>query len=71
MMMKDATHMKAMITLTRPDKSPAILDGNHISTVHELREGTTEIYYHGYPMIVTESSAEIMTRMGKAIAKNI
>ena len=70
-MRKDAINMKPMISLTRPDRSPAILDGNHISTIHELRQGTTEIYYHGYPMLVIESSAQIMEALGRSIARNI
>ena len=70
-MRKDATNMKPMISLTRPDRSPAILDGNHISTIHELRKGATEIYYHGYPMLVIESSAQIMEALGRSIARNI
>lgn len=68
---KDVTDMKTMISLTRPDRSPAILDGNHIGSINELRQGITEIYYHGYPMIVIESSAQIIEALGKSAARNI
>lgn len=68
---KDVTDMKTMISLTRPDRSPAILDGNHISTINELRTGATEICYHGYPMLVIESSAQIMEKLGQSTARNI
>lgn len=63
--------MKTMISLTRPDRSPAILDGNHIGSINELRQGMTEIYYHGYPMVVIESGAQIMEKLEQSIARNI
>lgn len=61
---------KSFITLTKEDRSPAVLSLNKINTIHEW--GTkTEVGYGDRALFVLESADEVMKRMGRAIMNGL
>lgn len=61
---------KSFITLTKEDRSPAVLSLNKISTIHEW--GTkTQVGYGNKDLFVLESADEVMKRMGHAIMNGL
>ena len=62
--------MSAFITLTKEDRSPAVLSLKKINTIHEW--GTkTEVGYGDKALFVMESADEVMRRMGHAIMNGL
>ena len=57
---------RMMITLTREDGSPAILDANRIQMINE-DNGLTEVGYGDRSVTVTETSREIVERIGRCL----
>ena len=61
---------KSFITLTKEDRSPAVLSLKKINTIHEW--GTkTEVGYGDKALFVMESADEVMRRMGHAIMNGL
>jgi len=61
---------KNFITLTREDRTPAVLNIGRISTIHEW--GTkTQVGYGNKDLFVLESADEVMKRMGHAIMNGL
>ena len=57
---------RVMITLTRTDGSPAIMDANRINMINE-DNGLTEVGYDNRNVTVAETSREIVERIGRCL----
>lgn len=62
--------MSAFITLTREDRSPAVLNTGKIRGIHDWGV-KTQVDYKDVSFIVMESADEIMKLMGRALMNGV
>lgn len=62
--------MSAFITLTKEDRSPAVLNTGKIRGIHDWGV-KTQVDYKDVSFIVMESADEIMKLMGRAIMNGL
>ena len=62
--------MSAFITLTKEDRSPAVLNTGKIRGIHDWGV-KTQVDYKDVSFIVMESAEEIMRRMGKNLMNGV